>query len=271
MKIIISTLALLLISVLSASSPVFAAAWLQKENAVEMHLESATSKANGSLDSITIPYERKFKQIYVEYGLTDSTTLVGKYYRSILGSGFGSERDRTQGTEIGLRKNLEWKKGNLIPLGTSGLFRYLSPDNEISRDKRASYDIGFSHYSYNKQDSAGVYLQISRADKIRTHHKNPLSLQTEFISLLSRTDDGNGEFKLTSRLQLGYRDWYIGYERLDGEIHRQTSYYQSLWLWEIGVPYRHHLLRLKWGHDRTQKNIPRETFVKIALEINFEL
>lgn len=271
MKTIISALALLLISALTVSPSVFAAAWLQKENSLEVHLENTESKANDSLDGITIPYEREFKQIYVEYGLTDNSTLVGKHYRSILGGGLGGERDRKQGTEIGLRSNLEWKTGSLIPLGTSGLFRYLSPDNKISRYKQASYDIGFGHYSYDKQDSAGVHLQIARADKIRTHHKNPLSLQTEFISVLLHTDDGNSEFKLTSRLQLGYRRWYIGYERLDGEIHRQTSYYQSLWLWEIGIPYRHHLLRVKWGHDRTQQNIPRETFVKIALEINFEL
>lgn len=259
----------LILIFLSISQNAFASAWLQPQGVTEIHFEHTKSEANAELDGISIPYQRDSKQLYGEYGFNDELTLVGKYYQVTTGEGLARERSSSDGLEIAMRQKLNWKSGSFVPIGSSKLLRNLSPDGKITRTKKSSFDIGLGQYTYNSDTTHSFNFQITRADKIETHHKNPISVQTEFLNIISIFDNNTQGTKLISRLQLGYRNWHIGYERLDGKIWSQNSYYESLWLWEVGIPVKHHLLRVKWGHDRTRQNLPRENFVRISFEIRF--
>lgn len=256
--------------IMQSIMPASAAAWLQPKDSTEIHLTNSQSDANGEMNGTPIPYEREYKQIYAEYGLSAKRTLIGKYYTGTSGEGFTQDRNSSDGFELGLRQNLKWTSGNLTPFGAAKILKYFSPDKKIRRYKQSSYDIGLGHYSYNNEATTSLNLQIARADKIETRHKNPLSVQAEMISIYALSDNGNQQFRLISRMQFGYKNWHFGYERLDGRVWSKNPYYESLWFWEVGIPIKQHQFQIKWGHDRTQANIPVETFVQINLEMSFD-
>ena len=251
--------------------PVWAAAWLQEKGALELTVSHRSSHLTiyEQNTGLAIPYGRREIELYSEYGLNRDITLTSKWITGRNGRGLPSEQDRGQFGELGIRVDADWAQTNLLPFGTQTVWQAFDSDKKIRRIHRAAFETGLN-FNGQRSDDIGWRGLFAIADKIETHSVKPLHLYIEFMSEGVFWLNGDNNIKLISRMELGYSQWYLAYERVDGRLHSFHNYYEHLWLWEIGIPLiSEHNLQLKWAHDRTRYGVPREDRFTIGFRFRF--
>jgi len=251
--------------------PAKAAAWLQEKGAFELTISQRKSHFTtyDEYTGLAIPYDRREIELYSEYGLSRDITLTGKWITGRNGIGLPSEQDRVQFGELGIRVDAAWAQTNLLPFGTQTLWQAFDDNKKIKRTHRAAFETGLN-FNGQRSDDIGWRGLFAIAEKIETDSQKPLHLYMELISEGIVWPNGDNNIKFISRAELGYRDWYIAYERVDGWVQGFYNYHEHLWLWEIGIPLMgEHHLQVKWAHDRTRYGVPREDRLTVGFRFRF--
>ncbi|MGC6511176.1 MAG: hypothetical protein ACON4J_00190 [Parvibaculales bacterium] len=244
-----------------------AAAWLQPKGMLEVHYEHVNATHSEIFQGVENEFVRNADQLYVEYGWHAQHSLTFKHLIGSSGSGVEHEGEKFDLQEISLRSPLSAGKLRLLPPGIKPLWNILSP-NPARRYGVASIDLGAGHNS-----NSGPYLiaQLNGAEKVETSHQNPLSIFFEISLNYQRYENANQGLKAISRLELGYRNVFLAYERLDGRFWGQTEFTEHFWFAEVGIPLTQTIiLTAKRGHEHTLPGLPREQSTAFGLRLKLK-
>ena len=241
-----------------------AAAWLKPEGLLEIHYEHVRSSHNETFQGVHNDYKRETKQLYAEYGLSRKYTITYKNLTGMSGIGAQSEAAPFGLNEMTVRSALNLKNLKLLPLGIKPLWSLLSP-SPPTRISVASIDLGFGEASNN-----GSYLitQVTGSEKIETTHTHPISIFMEISINYQKYQNSDQGLKALSRLELGHRNYFLAYERLDGRFWGHSEFNEHFWFAELGIPLsKTIMLTVKRGHERTLPDVPRERANVLGLRL----
>ena len=257
------------------SNVCFATAWLRKKGELNIYATQRESNVNVGSSGIIIPYGRKEKDIYAEYGITDHYTITQKIIFGRSGSGLKAEKPENFIVDFGLRTHVNWAKIKIIPRFLYASFsNRWDPEKPPDFAKVASVGFGIEYKRYDRNITTnGLKIILAQGEQIYNIGHYNFYIRAEVIHEITFWNNLEKTYHANSNLVVGKRGWEIGYRRVD-EIQwgNKDTKSRHTWKLELAVPFSNHQSGyIRWGYDRPVEHVAKERIIETGMVFKLHL